>query len=114
MPPLTFIVLVYPTLLDLLKYCKKHANWTQNMQLGEARGGQEKPVEARRSKEIPEGPQDDSNLRLEFEHQNTLEKAWGNPPCLLVPSLRENEPSNTLLKAAGKKVKQAASTSTLK
>ena len=34
-------------------------------------------------------------------------ESWGNPPggytCLLVPSLRENKPSKTLLKATGKK-----------
>ena len=46
------------------------------------------------------------------------EESWGNPPggytCLLVPSLRENKPSKTLLKATGEKNKPAASTSTLK
>jgi len=38
-----------PTLLDLLKYCKKQTNWTQKM----LSGGQEKPGEARRSQERP-------------------------------------------------------------
>ncbi len=51
---------------------------------GEARRGQEKPGEARRSQEIPEGLQDDSKSPLEFEHQNTAEKAWAAyaPPPL--------------------------------
>ena len=46
------------------------------------------------------------------------EECWGNPPggynCSVVPSLRENKPSNMLLKATGPKNKPAASTSTLK
>ena len=46
------------------------------MQSGEARRNPGGPGEARRSQEIPEGLQDDSNSPLDFEHQKPAEDAW--------------------------------------
>ena len=76
MPPLRLYYFFDSTLLDLVKYCKKLANWTQTIQSGEARNYQGMPGEARRSQEVLEGLQDDSNSPLDFEHQKPTEKAW--------------------------------------
>ena len=75
MSPLRLYYFFDPTLLELLKYCKKLANLTQTTQSGDTRNCQGMPGEARRSQEVPEGLQDDSNPPLDLKHQKPAKKA---------------------------------------